>query len=417
VTDVRDEQVETLLDRADDADGAVTLDGFRLSQTGETYTIETPEATHDALSAAVTRDRLRSDAVAPYVTNWYFWEVVVGREGRHRRAFLREAEAAGDHSVAERYDALADGMATEWGEVVVTATLGDDGRREYEIRHADDAGVDPEDLDPYHDPLAARELATYDDRGRYRPLRTAPSLVSGWIFPDLDGRDAVETLDVLYPASIANWHLEREGDLDVTHWRETADRQTGIYGVVEELHPDAVEWVAEACCVDSQCLKRREWEYDADHELEADGGSGAFPCREPCSLVVAAARRWTKLEEEASRTYEFELTPSEKEQVEAIIDAVADGRTDEIREADVYEGANRYRARFLRAKRFDDEENLSGTPTEPHGHDDEAHHGDDADAHDEDETRHGDDADAHDEDETRHGDDANDHDEDEVDDH
>jgi len=235
-----------------------------------------------------------------------------------------------------------------------------------------DAGADPADLDPYHDPLAARELSTYDDQGRYRPLRTAPSLVSGWVFADLDGRDAVETLDTLYPASVANWNLEREGELDVTHWRETADRQTGIYGVVEELPAEAVEWVAESCCVDSECLKRREWEYDSDHELEADGGTGAFPCREPCSLVVAAARRWTKLEEEESRSYEFELTPSEKEQIEAIIDAVADGRIDEIREADVYEGANRYRTRFLRAKQFDDEGNLAGVPTDPHEH---GHHG------------------------------------------
>ena len=44
---------------------------------------------------------------------------------------------------------------------------------------------------------------------------------------------------------------------------------------------------------------------------------------------------------------------------------MADGRTDEIREADVYDGANRYRARFLRAKRFDDEGTLSGVSTDP----------------------------------------------------
>ncbi|TKX77681.1 hypothetical protein EXE53_25295, partial [Halorubrum sp. SD626R] len=125
-----------------------------------------------------------------------------------------------------------------------------------------------------------------------------------------------------------------------------------------------VNWGAEACCDDSQCLKRREWEYDADTELDVDGGDGAFPCREPCSVVVSAARKWTRLESEQPRTYEFELTPSEKEQVEDIIDAVADGRIDEIREADTKEGANRYRARFLRAKRFDDEGNLGGVPTD-----------------------------------------------------
>ena len=157
----------------------------------------------------------------------------------------------------------------------------------------------------------------------------------------------------------------------MTHWRETMARQSGIYGVVKtwdrgEGH-EHVNWVAEACCDDSQCLKRREWEYDGETDLDVDGGDGVFPCREPCSVVVSAAREWTRLESERPRTYEFELTPSEKAQIEAIVDAVADGRIDDIREADTKEGANRYRARFLRAKRFDDEGNLGGVPTDPDG--------------------------------------------------
>jgi len=378
--DVREEQLDALLDRLTSEAEPIDFDGLRAQRTDEGYALSTPELggdevdgseldeRRDGFSAAEFRGVAREDAVAPYVTNWYYWEVVVGSSGRHRRAFLRHAEAAGDRSVPERYDALRSGMETGWGQVVLTATLGEAGERRYEIRHADDVGVDLDDLDARDDPLEARAIATYDERGRYRPLKSAPSLVSGWVFPDLDGRDAVETLDVLYPASVANWDLEREGDLDVTHWRETAERQTGIYDVVEDLPPEAVDWTAEACCVDSQCLKRREWEYDGERELDADGGTGAFPCREPCSLVVAAARKWTKLEDEETRTYEFDLTPSEKEQVEAIIDAVADGRVEEIREADVYEGANRYRTRFLRAKRFDEAGNLSGTPTHPDDH-------------------------------------------------
>ncbi|MFB6149268.1 MAG: hypothetical protein ABEJ48_06345, partial [Halobacteriales archaeon] len=136
----------------------------------------------------------------------------------------------------------------------------------------------------------------------------------------------------------------------------TAERQTGIYDIIDELDKEAVEWIAESCCVDSQCLKRREWDFDADEPLEADPGDGEFPCREPCSLVIAAARKWTTLEREESHTYEIELTPSEREQLSELVAAVADGRIDEIREADVYEGANRYRARFLRAKRFEDGE-------------------------------------------------------------
>jgi len=113
--------------------------------------------------------------------------------------------------------------------------------------------------------------------------------------------------------------------------------------------------MTEACCVDSQCLRRREWEYEDGDELDADGGDGPFPCREPCSLVIAAARKWAILESEEERTYELELTTSELNQLEELVDAVAEGRVDEIREADVNDGANRYRARYLRAKRFGEE--------------------------------------------------------------
>ncbi|GAA0724229.1 hypothetical protein J2744_002317 [Halorubrum trapanicum] len=305
---------------------------------------------------------------APAVTDWYAFERVVGEFGP-RRAFVRWIEDADGETVATRYAALAEGIERAWGELRITATITDRGERRYDVRHADDAGVSVGELETHEDPLDARELVTFDEKGRYRPLKTAPSLAGGWVFPELSPRDLYETVETVYPATVANWHREREGELDVSHWRETMERQSGIYGVVEtwdrgEGH-EHVDWVAEACCADSQCLKRREWEYDEDTDLDVDGGDGVFPCREPCSVVVSAARKWTRLESERERTYEFELTPSEKEQVEEIIEAVADGRTDEIREADTKEGANRYRARFLRAKRFDDEGNFGGVPTDP----------------------------------------------------
>jgi hypothetical protein len=362
---VRTAQFEALVDAL--GSGPVSFDGLSVAEEADGYTFETPEATRDGLSESGLREVAAE--FDEYVTNWYHWEVDVGREGRHRRAFLRKLEAADDYAVPDRYDALREGMVTEWGELRITATLSGAGDRRYEVRHEDDVGTDRSDLDEYTDPLDARDLATYDERGRYRPLKTAPTLVSGWVFPELNGRELVETVDTFYPATVANWHLEAEGELDVSHWEETIDRQTGIYSVIKTWNRgdghDHVEWVAEACCDDSQCLKRREWQYDEETELDADGGDGAFPCREPCSVVVAAARKWTRLEGEESRTYEFELTPSEKEQIEEIVDAVADGRVDDIREADIYEGANRYRTRFLRAKRFDEEGNLSGTRTHP----------------------------------------------------
>ena len=353
-----EDPVDALVATAPDG---ISFDGLHV-EGGDGYTFETPEQSYTSLD----EDALRGAASgSPYVSNWYFWHATAPQTDA-RWAFLRWLE--GDEAVPERHDALDDGRATEWGQLRITVTLTEDGGRTYALRHVDDAATPAADLTEYADPLDARDLAKHGDDGAYRPLKTAPSLQTGWQFSGLGPADAVEAVHAFYPATVQNWHRERADDLDVTHWHGTVERQTGIYGVVRTWDRgegyEHVNWVAEACCDDSQCLKRREWGYDEETDLDVDGGDGEFPCREPCSLVIAAARQWTKLEGEQSQTYEFDLTPSEKEQVEDIIDAVAEGRSGDIREADIYDGANRYRTRFLRAKLFDDDGNLCGVDTE-----------------------------------------------------
>lgn len=362
VTDVNDDQLDAFVAAAE---SGIEYDGVAASLTDDGYRLETPERTHEGIPEPAFRERAEQN---PWlVSNWYYWNARDRPETEI--AFLRHLEDAADRSVSERYEAMADGgIVASWGQLHVEITLGEDGHRVYTVRNEADADSDVESLEIHTDPLDARRLVKRDDRDRYRPLKTAPTLPTGWAFVDLDAPALSETVEYVYPATIANWYLERQGELDVDHWRETMQRQSGIYGVIKtwdrrEGH-EHVNWVAEACCVDSQCLKRREWGYDEETPLDVDGGDGAFPCREPCSLVVTAARKWTKLEGEEPRRYEFELTPSEKEQLEAIIDAVADGEIDSIREADIYEGANRYRTRFLRAKRFDGDGNLCGVPTD-----------------------------------------------------
>jgi len=347
------------------ADG-VDFDELAVRQRGDGYALAVGDEPETTVAEGELADALAGRAA--YVTNWRFWHAEAPQP-EPRWAFLRWLERAGDRPVPERYDALADGETREWGQLAITVTIDpENGSRRYDLRHVADAGADRADLETHRDSLDARELVKYDDRGRYRPLKTAPTLPTGWVFPDLDAADAVRTVGFVYPATVENWYREREGTLDVSHWRETMERQTGIYGVVQTWDRGAghehVNWVAEACCVDSQCLKRREWEYDDETDLDVPAGEGEFPCREPCSLVIAGARKWTTLEGEKPRTYAFELTPSEKEQVEAIVRAVAEGRTDEIREADFSDPANRYRARFLRAKRFEGDD-LCGVPTDP----------------------------------------------------
>jgi len=358
---VNDAQLDALLDAA--AEG-IDRDGLVVAREDGGYRFETPATAETGLSAEGLRDAAAENPW--FVSNWHYWDAVDRPDTE--RAFLRWLEGADDRPVPERYEAFADGgIEASWGELRIEIGSAGDGERTYAVRNEADAGEDPGALEVLTDPLDARELVKRDDRGRYRPLKTAPTLPTGWAFVDLPGRALAETVEYVYPATVANWYLERRGELDVSHWRGTMERQSGIYGVIETWDrgegKEHVEWVAEACCADSECLKRREWDYDGETELDTDGGDGQFPCREPCSLVVSAARKWTRLEAEEPRTYEFELTPSEKEQLEEIIDAVADGETESIREADIYEGANRYRTRFLRAKRFDDEGRLCGVPT------------------------------------------------------
>lgn len=363
------QSTSTQIDAAIDTlrrDGHLEFERFQTTHSDAGFQLDDGDDPDETLSETAFRERLSERSLA--VVDWYFWDQII-RGSSHRRAFLRWLETADERPLEDRYAALATGVTREWGQLAIRVSLIDGGDRQYEICHADEVGANPEALTRYDDPLEARQLVKADDDGRYRPLKAAPTLPHGWQFAELSPDEAYETVETIYPATVANWYREREGELDVTHWRETVDRQSGIYGVVKTWDRgegyDHVNWVAEACCDDSQCLKRREWEYDAETDLDVDGGDGEFPCREPCSVVIAAARQWTKLEAEQSRTYEFELTPSEKDQIEAIIGAVADGRTAEIREADIYDDANRARTRFLRAKRFDDEDNLCGVQTEP----------------------------------------------------
>ena len=355
------------------ADGAIDHDGLAADYDADedTYHIETADR-----QTTVSADELPVDAEqAAYITNWYFYTQQVGSE--ITQAFCRWLELADERPVPDRYTALESGVDREWGQLSITTTVSTDGTRHYEVRHVDDSDAEATALTAHTDPFEAHDIGTLDAKGRYRPLRTAPSLDSGWIFDDLTANEVYEAVEAFYPATVVNWHREQRGELDIDHWRDEQDRQSGIYNLITVLPDEAVDWAAAACCDDSQCLKRREWQLSDEEPLTAEGGDGVFPCREPCSMVVAAGREWAKLERQDTRTYEFELTPSEKEQLEALIDTVADDEIDDIREADVDNGANRYRVRYLREKRFDDEGNLSGTPTHPDGHD--GHKSDDGD--------------------------------------
>ncbi|WP_394295141.1 DR2241 family protein [Halovivax asiaticus] len=177
-----------------------------------------------------------------------------------------------------------------WGELQVAGSTLADGSRTYELRHEADRGATPAALDRLDRLRDLRDRVRVDEQGEFRPLRSAPTLPTGWYCPGLDGATLVRAVETVYPATIADWAREREGSLDVTNFRATADRQTGIYDRVAALDRSAVDAVVRTCCVDDACLKRRRWEYDDGEAVDVPRVNGSFPCHEPCSMVLERAR-------------------------------------------------------------------------------------------------------------------------------
>ncbi|MCA1660345.1 MAG: hypothetical protein LC642_07425, partial [Verrucomicrobiaceae bacterium] len=70
----------------------------------------------------------------------------------------------------------------------------------FDLRHRDDLSRD--DLPAWRGPENARLLASHDDAGGYRPLKSAPNLRHGWrlIVPDLESLR--RALDYFYPAML-----------------------------------------------------------------------------------------------------------------------------------------------------------------------------------------------------------------------
>ena len=113
----------------------------------------------------------------------------------------------------------------------------------------------------FNQPTAARELAKFDSGGRFRPLKTAPTLRRGWRIelPNVSG--VRETLDYFYPAAIGNRVRFRDGAATPVPLRITLERQTGIYRVTALMTDAEVGEVIQHTCHEG-CLRKIEWALD-----------------------------------------------------------------------------------------------------------------------------------------------------------
>jgi len=288
----------------------------------------------------------------------------------------RGAHAPG--GVAEARRALVAWVDEAGGEgrVFLQARLLARGDGRYEVRHRRDVNRSLDSLEWVSgDAFLAREIAQTTNPGEHRPLKTAPNLKQGWALVGLDASGLWTALEYLYPAAAVHWHAGRAGSLRVTHWRETAARQSGIYSSVRLLKDDAVRNAVRACCADAVCLRRVAWEIDAATPLGlADEGpvegDAPLPCPEACSMFISFARQVLKLERAPRREVPglAPLGAEELAQVRAVVAAAASGMAGSAREGEFDDPNNLRRIRYLAARLADanagEPEEADGLPCE-----------------------------------------------------
>ena len=181
----------------------------------------------------------------------------------------------------------------------------DDGT--FALSHRDDAAR--ENLTIQQEADAATELARFDDAENYRPLKTGPTLRHGWKLV-LENLSALRTaLDLFYPGRLAAMFAFEKNELRSTSFRETLERQSGMYRVAAQISDEqANELIGNFCRSDGGCLRAILWRRDergtaastnlptekfaASHD-QSGLGAPVIPllCQESCNLLVAEARR------------------------------------------------------------------------------------------------------------------------------
>jgi len=169
---------------------------------------------------------------------------------------------------------------------------GDDGS--FSARHVDNNGEDM--LEKIDSVAALRELAKWDAGGEYRPLKTAPTLRSGWVTECTEAAQFLARLDAIYPAVFATWIAYSREDLKPVSLRKTLERQTGMYRFAGAITDQMANKLMRDLC-SKGCVRKIAWPIDdacAVGRLTMRSHRLPVICTEACTFVVSEARRLAK---------------------------------------------------------------------------------------------------------------------------
>lgn len=229
--------------------------------------------------------------------------------------------------------------------VVAQVSIGRAGKN-YELRHVADRDAPAEKLRSLQ-PYDLRGLAQFTSGGGFRPLKSAPDLQTGWRSTAHGIVELELALNQLYPGAIADWYAAQSPAPPVTHFREFANRQTGMYRITTMLSDAQAARVARSCCHESFCLKRRLWSVEGAAPDSVDEKS-LIPCLEPCAVMLEFARKAMRIEQEDK--LKADLSLAEPAAIHAALEAALTRPDAEVRQADFDSPNNPRRLRLILEK-------------------------------------------------------------------
>ncbi len=178
----------------------------------------------------------------------------------------------------------------------------------YSLRHNEDRGTPDGELRRV-EIAGLRSLSMFNQAGSFRPLKCAPDMVRGWVACAHDPEELARALEILYPGCVADWHAAHQPAPPVTHYREFASRQSGMYRNANRLSDDSATQVASKCCDARLCLRRRLWTVGTLC-ADSEASKSLVPCLEPCSILLELARQALRLEQCASQIFRARVSYS-----------------------------------------------------------------------------------------------------------
>lgn len=150
----------------------------------------------------------------------------------------------------------------------------------WEVRHLKDQGVAVGQLRDVATLDELEEVVRWDERGKYRPLRSEGNLVSGWQYDAKSVSEFREAMEVIYPGLWGSAEAWGNGRLKFQTWDEALAKQTERVRQKITKAGDLPQRVIEENCK-RRCLKTILWAGEKPVDRDA---KMPMLCTGPCGM-------------------------------------------------------------------------------------------------------------------------------------